>query len=83
MFIVLEIHYGWGDIVAGVSYRLPDQEDWADEVHYIQIGAALHSQALALMEVCNHPNNCWRSNITGHTQSRRFLDYVDDNFSKL
>jgi len=28
----------------------------------------------------NHPDISWRDNIAGHKQSRRFLDWVDDNF---
>jgi len=28
----------------------------------------------------NHPDNCWRVNTAEHTQSRRFLECVGDNF---
>ena len=28
----------------------------------------------------NHPDICWGDNTSGHKQSRRFLEYVDDNF---
>jgi len=28
----------------------------------------------------NHPDICWRDNTAGHKQSRRFLDYIDNNF---
>lgn len=28
----------------------------------------------------NHPDICWRDNTTGHRQSRRFQECVDDNF---
>lgn len=80
MFIVIKIHYGWVDIVVGTSCRLLDQGDWADGVLYRQIRAALHSQALVLMGVCNHPNNSWRNSTTSHKQSRKFLDCVDNNF---
>ncbi|KAM9591177.1 uncharacterized protein ACIBXB_006074 isoform 2-T3 [Morphnus guianensis] len=71
---------GTGDIIVGVCYRSPDQEDRADEALYRQIGAASCSQALVLMGDFNHPNICWRDNTAGHKQSRRFLECVDDNF---
>ncbi|PKU42006.1 hypothetical protein llap_7684 [Limosa lapponica baueri] len=69
-----------GDIIVGICYRPPDQEDQADEALYRQIGAASHSQALVLMGDFSHPDICWRNNTAGHKQSRRFLEYVDDNF---
>ena len=28
----------------------------------------------------NHPSICWRGNTAGHEQSRRFMEYIDDNF---
>ncbi|GAB0204721.1 hypothetical protein GRJ2_002937700 [Grus japonensis] len=28
----------------------------------------------------SHPDICWRDSTAGHKQSRRFLEYVDDNF---
>ncbi|KAM9591189.1 uncharacterized protein ACIBXB_006085 isoform 1-T2 [Morphnus guianensis] len=71
---------GTGDIIAGVCYRPPDQEDRADEALYREIGAASRSQALVLMGDFKHPNICWRDNMAGHKQSRRFLECVDDNF---
>ncbi|GAB0182153.1 hypothetical protein GRJ2_000680600 [Grus japonensis] len=71
---------GTGDTIVGVCYRPPDQEDRADDVPYRQIGAASCSQALVLMGDFNHPNICWRGNTAGHKQSRRFLEYVYDNF---
>ncbi|KAK4818694.1 hypothetical protein QYF61_017915 [Mycteria americana] len=40
---------GTGDIIVGVCYRSPNQEDRADEALYRQIGAAAHSQALVLV----------------------------------
>ena len=38
------------------------------------------SQALVLMRDFNYPNICWRDNTSGHKQSRRFLECIDDNF---
>ncbi|GAB0209793.1 hypothetical protein GRJ2_003445000 [Grus japonensis] len=71
---------GTGDIIAGVCYRPPNQEDQVDEALYRQIGAASRSQALVLMGDFNHPDICWRGNTAGHKQSRKFLECTDDNF---
>ena len=60
---------GTGDIIVGVCYRPPDQEDQADEVPYRQIGAASCSQALVLMGDFNHPDICWRDNMAGTSNS--------------
>ncbi|GAB0182918.1 hypothetical protein GRJ2_000757100 [Grus japonensis] len=68
------------DLIVGICYRPPNQEDQADEALYRQIGTASHSQALVLMGDFNHPNICWRDNTAGHKQSRRFLECIDDNF---
>ncbi|PKU48920.1 rna-directed dna polymerase from mobile element jockey-like [Limosa lapponica baueri] len=38
------------------------------------------SQALVLMGDFSHPDICWRDTTTGHKQSRRFLECIDDNF---
>ena len=66
--------------MVGVCYRLPNQEDQVDEALYKQIGAASHSQNMVLMGDFNHPEICWRDNTAGHQKSKRFLEYVDDNF---
>ena len=64
---------GTGDIIVGICYRPPDQEDHADDALYRQTGAASCSQALVLMGDFNHHNICWRENTAGHKQSRKFL----------
>ncbi|KAM9653655.1 uncharacterized protein ACIBXB_010484 [Morphnus guianensis] len=70
-----------GDIIVGVCYRSPDQEDGSDEALYRQIGAASPSQALVILRGdFNHPGICWRDNTAGYKQSRRFLESIDDNF---
>ena len=61
---------GTGDIIVGVCYRPPNQEDQADEALYRQIGAASNSQALVLMGDFNHPDICWRDSAAGYKQSR-------------
>ena len=57
---------GTSDIIVGVCYRPPNQEDQADETLYRQIGAASCSQTLVLREDFNHPDTCWRDNTAGH-----------------
>ncbi|XP_050786243.1 uncharacterized protein LOC127037978 isoform X1 [Gopherus flavomarginatus] len=64
-----------GDVVAGVCYRPPDQEDEVDEEREVS-----RSQSLVLMEDFNHPDICWESNTAVHRQSRKFLECVRDNF---
>jgi len=64
----------------GVCYRAPDQDEQTDEALYRQIGETLLSKALVLMGNFSHPDMCWRDNIAGHKQSRRFLECVGDNF---
>jgi len=51
-----------------------------DEALYRQIGAASHSQALVLVGDFHHPGIAWCNNTTVHTQSRRFLECIDNNF---
>ena len=53
---------GTGDIILGVCYRPPNQEDQEDEALYRQIGAASCSIAPVPMEDFNHPNICWQDN---------------------
>lgn len=48
-----------GDIIVGVSYRPPDQEEEVDEALYRQPEAASCPQALIL-------NIYWRDNTAGH-----------------
>jgi len=69
-----------GDTVVGVYYRPPDQEEKIDEAFYRQLKVASQSQALILMGDCNHADNCWRDHTARHTQSKRFLQSIDDNF---
>jgi len=69
-----------GDIIVGVYYRPPDQEEEVDEAFYKQLQAASQSQALVLMGDFNHPDISWEDRTARHMQSWRFLQSVDDNF---
>ena len=71
---------GTSNVIVGVCYRPPNQEDLMDEALYSHIGAVSCSQALVLMGNFNHPDICWRDNTAGQKQSRGFLECVDDKF---
>ncbi|XP_075302833.1 uncharacterized protein LOC142365677 isoform X1 [Opisthocomus hoazin] len=69
-----------GDVIVGVYYRPPDQEEEVDEAFYRQLQAASQSQALVLMGDLNHPDISWEDHTARHMQSRRLLQSIDDNF---
>jgi len=65
-----------GDIVVGVYYWPPDQDEEVHEACYRQLKVASQSQALVLLGDFNHPDISWED----HTQSRRFLQSINGNF---
>jgi len=69
-----------GDITVGVYYRPPDQDEEVDEAFYRQLKGASQSQALVLMGDFNHPDISWEGHTARHTQSRRLLQSIEDNF---
>jgi len=69
-----------GDVIVGVYYRPPEQEEEVDEAAYRQLKVASQSQALVLVGDFNHPDISWEDHTARHTQSRRFLQSIDDNF---
>lgn len=68
------------DIVVGVCYRLPNQDEEGDEIFYKQLGEVSQLLALVLMGDFSLPVVCWKYNTAERKQSRRFLDCVEDNF---
>ncbi|KAK4806819.1 hypothetical protein QYF61_005615 [Mycteria americana] len=68
------------DIVVGVCYRPPNQDEETDELFYEQLGEASRSLALVLVGDFNLPDVCWKYNTAERKQSRRFLECVADNF---
>ncbi|KAK4830743.1 hypothetical protein QYF61_013193 [Mycteria americana] len=68
------------DIVVGVCYRPPNQDEETDELFYKQLGEASRSLALVLVGDFNLPDVCWKYNTAKRKQSRRFLERVADNF---
>ncbi|KAK4806943.1 hypothetical protein QYF61_027310 [Mycteria americana] len=68
------------DIVVGVCYRPPNQDEETDELFYKQLGEASRSLALVLVGDFNLPDVCWKYNTAERKRSRRFLERVADNF---
>ncbi|KAK4822673.1 hypothetical protein QYF61_019040 [Mycteria americana] len=68
------------DIVVGVCYRPPNQDEETDELFYKQLGEASRSLALVLVGEFNLLDVCWKYNTAERKQSRRFLECVADNF---
>ncbi|KAK4832451.1 hypothetical protein QYF61_023175 [Mycteria americana] len=68
------------DIVVGVCYRPPNQDEETDELFYKQLGEASRSLALVLVGDFNLPDVCWKYNTAEKKQSRRFLECVADSF---
>ncbi|KAK4828567.1 hypothetical protein QYF61_027657 [Mycteria americana] len=69
------------DILLGVCYRPPNQDEEADEAFDKQLARVSQSLALVLMGDFNLPDVCWKYNTAERKQSRRFLECVeDDNF---
>lgn len=62
----------------GVYYRPADQGEEVDVLQALEV--ASQSWPLVLMGDFNHPGICWISNMARHAWSRRFLQYVKDNF---
>jgi len=56
-----------GDVIVGVYYRPPDQEEEVNEAFYRQLKVALQSQALVLMRDFNQPDICWKDHTARHT----------------
>ncbi|KAJ7414786.1 rna-directed dna polymerase from mobile element jockey-like [Pitangus sulphuratus] len=63
------------DILVGVCYRPPNQDEEEDELFYKQLVIVSQSLALVLMGGFN-----WKYNTAEKKQSRRFLECVQDNF---
>lgn len=67
-----------GHLVVGVCCRPPDQVEPVDEAFLLQQREVSRSQALVLMGDFSYPDICWDSSTAGGTQSRRFLESVED-----
>jgi len=68
------------DILLGVGYRPPNQDEEVDDVFCKRLAEVSQSLALVLMGDFNLPDICWKYNTAERKQSRRFLECVEDNF---
>ncbi|RMC09666.1 hypothetical protein DUI87_13452 [Hirundo rustica rustica] len=68
------------DILLGVCYRPPNQEEEVDNLFYKQLGNVSGSSALVLVGDFNLPDICWELNTAEKRQSRKFLECMEDNF---
>ncbi|PKU34423.1 hypothetical protein llap_15271 [Limosa lapponica baueri] len=66
-----------GDVVVGVCYSLPDQEEVVDDAFFRQLEEASLLQALVHL---NHPDIYWKDHIAGYKKSMRLPECIDDNF---
>ncbi|KAK4827898.1 LOW QUALITY PROTEIN: hypothetical protein QYF61_022321 [Mycteria americana] len=67
------------DIMVGVCYRPPNQDEEADEIFYKQLGEVSQSLALVLVGDFNLLDVCWKYNTVERKQFRKFLECVEDN----
>ncbi|KAJ7428451.1 hypothetical protein WISP_01229 [Willisornis vidua] len=68
------------DILVGVCYSPPNQDDEGDEFFYKQLADVSRSAVLVLVGDFNLPDMCWELNTAEKRQSRRFLKWIEDNF---
>ncbi|MBW6965411.1 hypothetical protein KXS24_24935, partial [Salmonella enterica subsp. enterica serovar Weltevreden] len=68
------------DILVGICYRPPNQDEEADELFYEQLAEAVRSPFLVLMGDFNFPDICLEYNLAQKKQSWRFLECMEDNF---
>ncbi|TRZ08015.1 hypothetical protein HGM15179_019091 [Zosterops borbonicus] len=61
------------DILLGVCYSPPDQEEEVDNLFYKQLDNISGSSALVLVGNFNLPDICWELNIAEKKQFRKFL----------
>ncbi|XP_066194337.1 guanine nucleotide-binding protein G(q) subunit alpha isoform X2 [Sylvia atricapilla] len=67
------------DILLGVSYCPPSQEEVVDNLFYKQLEDVSGSSALVLVGDFNLPGICWEINIAEKRQSRKFLECVEND----
>lgn len=67
------------DTIVSVFYRPPDQKEHIDDDLHRQVEAALYLQTLFLMGEFNRSHICCRDNTAGYKESRRFMEFIEDN----
>ncbi|TRZ16814.1 hypothetical protein HGM15179_010323 [Zosterops borbonicus] len=68
------------DIVLGVCYCPPNQEEEVINLFYKQLETVSGSSALVFVGDFNLPAICWELNTAEKRQSRKILECMDDNF---
>jgi len=68
------------DILLGVCYRPPNQDEEVDEVFYKRLAEVSQPLALVLMGDFNLPYIGWKYNTAERKQSRKLQDCMEDNF---
>jgi len=67
------------DILLGVCYRPPNQDEEVDEVFYKHLAEVSQSLALVLVGDFNLPDICWKYNTAERKQSGIFMECVEDS----
>jgi len=68
------------DILLGICYRPPNQDEEVDEIVYKSLAEVSQSLVLVLVRDFNLLDICWKYNTAERKQSRRFLECVEDKF---
>jgi len=68
------------DIILGVCYRPPNQDEEVSKILHRQLGEVSQSLSFVLIGDFNFPDICWNYNTAEREQSWRFLECVGDNF---
>ncbi|RMC21511.1 hypothetical protein DUI87_02377 [Hirundo rustica rustica] len=68
------------DILLGVCYHPPNQEEEVDNLFYKQLENVSGSSTLVLVGDFNLPDIIWELDTAEKRQSRKFLECMEDNF---
>ncbi|RMB92333.1 hypothetical protein DUI87_31207 [Hirundo rustica rustica] len=68
------------DVLLGVCYRPPNQEEEVDNLFYKQLKNVSGSSARVLVGDFKLPDTCWELHTAERRQSRKFLECMEDNF---
>lgn len=66
--------------MVSTGFRLPDEEEQADEVFFRQLEEASQLQALVPVGDLNHAGIYWKGKMTRHKKYMRLLDHIEDDF---
>lgn len=75
----LEMLVNKGDVMVGVYYRPPDQEE-VEEEFFKQLTKSSKAQGVVVMGDFNSPDSCWENNTAGHRFSNKPLECFGDKF---